>query len=294
MNIIQSILVNNDCYKLGRNITPKGLMLHSVGCSQPSANVFIKQWNKSGVSKAVHAFVEADGDVYQTLPFTMRGWHGGGLSNNTHLGFEMCEPSTIKYTSGFSWTDLNPEKTKEFVLGTYKTAVELFAYLCKEFNLNPLEDGVIISHSEGHKRGIASDHHDPEHIWGKFNLTMNQFRQDVKSAMEGDIEIMVNQAFIKKMRVTASPRLNIRNKPATKDSTVVGKFNNGEIITCTGVTTDNWYRCIYNDADCFVSGDYLVDYVEPIKPDYSVENEQLKKINNELITKINNVKKALE
>lgn len=32
MNIIQSYLTNNPCYKAGRKITVKGLMLHSVGC----------------------------------------------------------------------------------------------------------------------------------------------------------------------------------------------------------------------------------------------------------------------
>ena len=46
-------------------------------------------------------------------------------------------------------------------------------------------DGVIISHSKGYKRGIASDHADVEHIWNKYGLTMNQFRKDVKTAMNG-------------------------------------------------------------------------------------------------------------
>ena len=42
MNIINNILTNNPCYKAGRTITVKGLMLHSVGCSQPNAKVFVK------------------------------------------------------------------------------------------------------------------------------------------------------------------------------------------------------------------------------------------------------------
>ena len=37
---------------------------------------------------------------------------------------------------------------------TYEAAVELFAYLCKQYNLNPAADGVIISHREGHSRGL--------------------------------------------------------------------------------------------------------------------------------------------
>lgn len=187
MNIIQSILTKNDCYKANKKITVKGLMIHSVGCPQPSAQVFIKQWNKSGVQKAVHAFIEPTGSVYQCLPWNHRGWHGGGNSNNTHIGVEMTEPATIKYTGGSSWVDNNPAATKDHVMKTYQVAVELFAKLCKDYNLNPLADGVIISHSEGHKRGIASNHGDVEHIWNKYGLTMNQFRKDVKAKMSDSV-----------------------------------------------------------------------------------------------------------
>lgn len=187
MKIIQNILTLNPCYKAGKKIIPKGLMLHSVGCPQPSAEVFIRLWNKSTYSAAcVHGFIDANtGNVHQTLPWNHRAWHGGGSSNDTHIGVEMCEPATIKYTSS-GVVDQNPAKTKEAVLRTYNSAVELFAFLCKEFNLDPLKDGVIVSHKEGHARGIASNHADPEHLWKKFGLTMDQFRSDVKKQMEGE------------------------------------------------------------------------------------------------------------
>lgn len=32
MNLVESIMTNNPCYKKGQKITVKGLMLHSVGC----------------------------------------------------------------------------------------------------------------------------------------------------------------------------------------------------------------------------------------------------------------------
>ena len=41
---------------------------------------------------------------------------------------------------------------------TYEAAVELFAMLCKKYSLDPLADGVVISHKEGHSRGNASNH----------------------------------------------------------------------------------------------------------------------------------------
>jgi len=182
MKIIQDFATTSGCYRAGRTITIKGLMLHSVGCNQPDPKVFARFWKNSD-DVCCHGVLGTDGTVIQTLPWNRRGWHCGGSANGTHIGVEMAEPSTIRYTGGASFVDNNPTATKKFVLGTYKTAVELFAYLCKMYNLNPLGNGVIISHNEGYKRGIASGHADVEHIWNKYGLTMNQFRKDVKSAM---------------------------------------------------------------------------------------------------------------
>jgi hypothetical protein len=187
MKLIEAIMTNNPCYKAGKKITVQGLMLHSVGCSQPKALAFINSWNKSTYDRAcVHAFIDGnDGTVYQTLPWNHRGWHGGGASNNTHIGVEMCEPACIKYTGGSSFTCSNLEEAKAVAKRTYVAAVELFAMLCSSYDLDPLADGVIISHKEGHKRGIASNHGDPEHLWTQLGLgyTMDGFRKDVKDAM---------------------------------------------------------------------------------------------------------------
>ena len=188
MNLIESILTKNPCYTAGKKITVKGLMLHSVGCSQPSASVFIRQWNTSTPAReaCVHGFIDANtGDVYKALPWNHRGWHAGGTANNTHIGVEMCEPDCIKYTSGANFTCSDTARAKQMVTRTYNSAVELFALLCKEYGLNPLADGVIIAHNEGYKRGVASNHADPEHLWKGLNLpyTMDGFRKDVNAAM---------------------------------------------------------------------------------------------------------------
>ena len=185
MNLIQNYLTESGCYQAGKHITVKGLMIHSVGCPQPKADVFMKNWNRADANACVHAIVEPDGDVYQLLPWDFRGWHCGGGANNTHIGVEMTEPSTIRYTGGANWTETGDgENTKNHVLATYKYAVELFAHLCQQYHLDPMADGVVISHSEGCRRGIASNHGDVEHLWCKFGLTMQQFRKDIKAAME--------------------------------------------------------------------------------------------------------------
>lgn len=186
MEIVESILTSNPCYKAGKKIQIKGLMLHSVGCPQPSAQVFVGQFNKPDAKVCVHAFIDGnDGTVYQTLPWDHRAWHCGGDGNSTHIGVEMCEPACIKYTGGSSFTCSDRDAAMEVVKRTYQAAVELFAFLCKENKLEPLEPGVIVSHKEGHDRGIASGHGDPDHLWNglQCGYTMDDFRKDVNAAM---------------------------------------------------------------------------------------------------------------
>ena len=202
MKIVESILTKNPCYTAGRKITVKGLMLHSVGCNQPKASVFINSWNSASYDRAcVHGFIDAnDGTIYQTLPWNHRGWHCGsgskGSGNNTHIGVEMCEPACIKYTGGSSFTCSDTATAKACAERTYQVAVELFAMLCKEYGLDPLADGVVISHKEGHSRGIASNHGDPEHLWTRLKMgyTMDTFRKAVKAAMGGTAAVTGLQA----------------------------------------------------------------------------------------------------
>ncbi len=222
MKIIQSICTQSDFYKAGKNIAVKGLMLHSVGCPQPKAQPFINNWNKAGAKACVHAIVEPDGEVYQLLPWNHRGWHGGGDSNNTHIGVEMTEPATIRYTGGSSWEETGDgENTKAHVLSTYKHAVALFAYLCNMFSLDPLADGVILSHAEGHKRGIASNHGDVEHLWSKFGLSMTQFREDIKELCGKDDTVSFT-AIMGKEAATAEQMENyIRKKNPNVPQSVI-------------------------------------------------------------------------
>lgn len=183
MTIIKVIAEKNKCYQAGGVLHPQSIMLHSIGCPQPNAAVMARYYNQyqpGGQSVCVHGFIQRDGTYYQTLPYTMRAWHCGGAANATHIGIEMTEPASIVYTGyGAEWRDLNPTATEAHVRGTYAAAVELFAQLCTQYALDPLEDGVIISHAEGAARGIASAHADPTHLWRAFGLTMDGFRADV-------------------------------------------------------------------------------------------------------------------
>ena len=202
MILRQAFLTRNPCYQNNLNRIdsryatfqqrgPLGLMLHSIGCPQPSANVLINSWNRESFTDAcVHGFIDAnDGTAYQTLPWNFRGWHGGSPANDTHIGVEMCEPACIRYTDGSNFVCSDYATARAAATRTYNTAVELFARLCKQFWLDPLADGVILSHREGHARGIATNHGDPEHLWRGLGMsyTMDGFRRDVKKKLSEEV-----------------------------------------------------------------------------------------------------------
>ena len=186
MRLHRALLTHNDCYLRGRTIRPQGVMVHSTGANNPWLRRYLapddgrlgepspRHWNQSGVGACVHAMIgkAADGSVctYQTLPWNMRGWHCGRSGNDTHISFEICEDSL---------TD------KGYFRDTYQVAVELTAHLCQLYHLDPQADGVVLCHSEGYARGIASNHADVMHWWGKFGVSMDDFRRDVAEKMKG-------------------------------------------------------------------------------------------------------------
>lgn len=174
---------------------PEGGMLHSVGCAQPDASVFVRKWDNENYDKGcAHAVIDANsGVVMQTLKWNYRGWHCGSGSkgssascNNTHVGVEMCESKYIKYpaSGGVNFEILDKAKAQADCTRAYKSAVQLFAMLALEYHWNPDTD--IISHKEGGKAGIASGHVDPEHYWTRLGMpyTMDTFRADVKREMK--------------------------------------------------------------------------------------------------------------
>ena len=205
LEIVQAFCTQNDCYKANvnradsryvkfQNEGPNGLMLHSVGCAQPDASVFVRKWDKPNYNAIAHAVIDANsGVVMQTLPWNYRGWHCGSGSkgasascNNTHIGVEMCESKYIKYpaSGNANFEILDLAKAKEDCKRTYNAAVELFTQLCETYGFDPMTD--ILSHKEGGKAGTASAHVDPEHYWTKLGMpyTMDTFRQAVKNNLD--------------------------------------------------------------------------------------------------------------
>lgn len=276
MNIIQSYTTKNQTYTNPKIITVKGLVLHSTGSAQPKASVYINSFNSPSVQKSVHAFIQDDGQIFQTLPWNYKAWHVGsgsnGSYNSDHIGVEMCEPGTIKYTGGATWTDLNPEATQRSVVALYYYAVELFASLCKTYNLNPLGDGVIVSHYEAHQRGKGSGHVDPKHLWDKFGLTMDKFRQDVAAKVGGsapvsnpvpttptpapanNATVVNNTKHLGQVVLSPGDSLNVRSTP---NGNIIGKLGNNFIVGVDSVDSNGWAKL---SAGGYVYNKYLKTY----------------------------------
>lgn len=222
MDLRKCLFTNNPRYKDGRQITPKGIMVHSTGANNPSLarylhpddgsigrNIYGNHWNRPDQDVCVHAFIGKlkSGAVasYQVLPWACRAAHCGkgskGSANNTHIAFEICE-DTLTDAAYFN--------------AVYREAVELTAHLCKAYRLNPLHDGVVICHSEGHDRGVASAHGDVMHWFPKFGKSMDTFRMDVATKMkeeedmtEQEVQKIVNKALADRDEAVAAANAKV-------------------------------------------------------------------------------------
>ncbi|MGN8968867.1 peptidoglycan recognition protein family protein [Intestinimonas sp. HCP28S3_D6] len=195
MELTQHILTQSGCYKAGRTIVPKGIMVHSTGVAQPDPAVFLKLWDQPGADACVHALVH-QGGVIQTLPWNHRAWHAGsprngGLSaNNTHIAFEILEPKGHTYQGG-TMVGYDVKANAAYFDAVYRNAVELTAWLCRQFSLDPMTQ--VVDHQEGCKLDIASNHADVMHWFPKHGKSMDTFRADVAALLKGEEEDTMDQ-----------------------------------------------------------------------------------------------------
>lgn len=196
LNIIKNYLKNNRCYQRNVKRKPIGIQLHTIGTGQGTAQSVADYWNQPAVSACVTYIVDCDteGKVLQCLPEDVRSWADAGYGNDHLITFEICESDYIRYTGGADYDVLNADKFKADIMRGYNTAVLLCADTCRRYGWNPtdkLPSGLylISSHDEGRRAGLSSAHVDPTHVWGRFGLTMDGFRADVKAALDGNFEV---------------------------------------------------------------------------------------------------------
>lgn len=197
---------HSTCWRNTREMTVKGILTHSVGCQasyisrfvQPGPedpnydylmkllgkNKYNNSWNQIEHQAGLNAWIGklADGTVatVQSMPWNYRPWGCGagskGSCNNGFIQWECCEDDLTNPT---------------FFSQIYNESVELAAYLCKMYNIDPFGfttvSGVkvptITCHYEASQYGLAGCHADVFHWWPKFGKYMNEYRQDIYNKM---------------------------------------------------------------------------------------------------------------
>ncbi|MDL2318182.1 N-acetylmuramoyl-L-alanine amidase [Eubacteriales bacterium OttesenSCG-928-A19] len=264
------ILTQNDCYTKGRVLKPPtGIMVHASGANNPNLCRYVgpddgilgpnkagNHWNKPGFDKCGNAMIGrvADGTtaIYQTLPDGWRPWLSGkganGNANDTCLQFEMLQDFDAKNTG---------KASLEYWKEVRARAVHLCAWWCQEF---AIKVSSIISHREGAKMGIASNHGDPENWMVLFGDSMDLFRQDVSLMLNGG-EKPAQQHYIGTVRTSSSGYINIRETPSSTGK-IIRRAYDGERLEVVG---DNVVGTFAPVADAqqpaFADSKYLVDRV---------------------------------
>ncbi len=198
-------------YQSAGKVKIRGVLWHSTGANNPYIKRYVQpddnasdrmywlntlginsngnDWNHTKNQKGVHAFIgrliNNEVSTVQVGDWDKRAWGCGsgkyGTCNNGWIQFEICEDAL---------TD------DAYCSQVYQEAVELTAYLCKLYNLDPLGTvqynnvtvPVILCHQDSYKLGLGSNHSDILHWFPKFGKTMQDVRNDVAALIAADIE----------------------------------------------------------------------------------------------------------
>ena len=175
--IEEYIMTKNRCYKSNKRRKPTGIQVHSVGCKGTNRDRW-RKWNNSEIEKCANAIIDTKG-IMQTLDWDVRPWLSGkgskGNANDWCVGFDICEPAKSKDT----------DFAAAYLYGCVRW---LCVQLCKEFGIHPDQ---IKCHSELRRLGVASNHADVNHWWGKKNTswdiyTMDRLRKDVAEELKAE------------------------------------------------------------------------------------------------------------
>lgn len=206
---LECMMTNSTCYKGTGKMKVKGVLIHSTGVNNPNLkryvqpsdgdvhknellkiigkNIYGNDWNHINHNAGVNAWIGKDinGNVMtvQALPWDFKPWGCGrgskGSCNDAWIQFEICEDG------------LND---KAYFDKVYNECVELTAYLCNLYNINPsgytTVNGVkipnILCHNDSYKIGFGSNHADVNHWFPKFGKSMDTVRNDVVKLLQED------------------------------------------------------------------------------------------------------------
>lgn len=196
------MMTQSTCYNGTYRMQPKGVLWHCTGAPNPTLKRYVQpsdydpkrkelleligknpngnDWNHSYVEAGVSAWIGKLADetvtTLQGLPWDYAPWGCGGgwrgSANNTHIQFEMCEDYL---------TD------RAYFEACYKEGVELTAYLCKLYGIDPHgyiwygggKIPTILCHKDSYDLGVGTGHGDVYNWFNKYGKTMDNVRDDV-------------------------------------------------------------------------------------------------------------------
>lgn len=190
----------NGAYQAGKKINPQGCVNHSVGCAQPSVDVFFNAMNQSSAGWGVNAilgdFHNGDGRILVVLPLDARPWGCGsgskGSWNNTKIQWEVCEPAGHTYAGG-TMIAYDAVKNQVYFDRMWKMLVAWNVYLVKKFgyDINGISD-----HAESYLAGYGSNHSDMGQWLPKHGKSMAALRQEVENILNGNSIVETEDDFM--------------------------------------------------------------------------------------------------
>lgn len=162
--VTQELLTENPWSRPGTPLEEiRGVVIHYVGNPNTSAAANRNYFEslKDGAEEiyaSAHFIVGLEGEVVQCIPLTEWAYASNSRNGDT-VSVEVC----------------HPDETGEFSQVTYDRAVELTAWLCKEFHLDPAED--VIRHYDVTGKLCPLYYVEHPEAW-------DAFLQDVAAAVE--------------------------------------------------------------------------------------------------------------
>lgn len=246
----------NDCYKEGKKLDSVSyLIVHTpavyptiIRARSGSGGGWKKRWDKPGVEKLVHGFIDDTG-VYPFAPLDMVCWHvGDSWGNKNCVGYELCELETAE----------------EFQK-VWENAVAHYAVLCRHFGLDA---DCVIGHCEAYAKGFASNHSDPEPYFARFGKTMKDFRAEVQARLSGGAssggqasgkvkKTYDPWAYARVTNLTADdPLLNVRTGPGTEYG-VIRQLAQGNEVDVIEEYENGWAKINIVGQQGYVNAHYL-------------------------------------
>lgn len=185
----------SDGYRYNGSINgPKGLVVHSTASPGADADAIFANFNRANRGASIHGAID-NNKFIQMMPFFQKAGHVGsgknGSFNKTHIGIELCEPKGLVYNTK-TWAIESYNPPAGYFANIWDKATTLYAYLCQEFEINPLQhdaNGGIVAHYEAHALGYGDNHGDPRGWFACEDKTMDDFRQTVYDKLHGNTTI---------------------------------------------------------------------------------------------------------